>query len=112
MFLSLETLIELTGLLQKVLQTKMASSKRVQKSWYALILYQVLFSSVLTLYFGLCMYGYLATVDPFIPRLKLNQIEAPGLMFRPLPEDPYSTLIHFKHGGSGNWQKLKVIKNL
>ena len=39
------------------------------------------------------------------PTHNLNRFLLP-ISFRPRPEDPKSTLIHFQHGGSGNWMPL------
>ena len=77
------------------------------KRWAYLAFYQFSFTIALSLYFGLCLWAYLDTLDGFSPRFKRpNRNQA--LMFRPLPDNHYSTLIHFKHGMSGDWQKYKV----
>ena len=76
-------------------------------TWWKHILYQIIFTISLSVYFGLCLYGYLSTLDSFSPRI-VRSNRNPSLMFRPLPKHPYSTLIHFTHGGSGNWKHYKV----
>jgi hypothetical protein len=40
----------------------------------------------------------------------LSSMTTPGLAFRPQPEEVLSTLLHFKHGYSGNWRPLDVKK--
>ena len=57
----------------------------------------VIWSSLFSLYF--------ATVDPFEPRY-VNRNRTPGMSFRARGDNIYSTLIHFKHGGAGNWQRI------
>ena len=56
--------------------------------------------------------GVLETIQPPLhqayhsgPTHNLNRFLLP-ISFRPRPEDPKSTLIHFQHGGSGNWMPL------
>jgi len=73
-----------------------------------LLKWQGLFVFSLTVIWGVGMLGFLSLVDPIRPRVNARNggLSTPGLSFRPSPLDPYSTLIHFRHGGSGNWQSL------
>jgi len=49
--------------------------------------------------------AFYATLDPFTPR-HVNHARTPGMSFRARSDNIYSTLIRFKHGGSGNWQPI------
>lgn len=69
------------------------------------ILYQTIFIVSLTLIWGCLMATYYSTLDPFTPRY-FDKTRTPGLSFRARPDDVHSTLIRFKHGGSGDWQRL------
>ena len=77
----------------------------IKKKYLKILGYQVVFVISLCTYFFLCLLLYLQTLDGFKPKIIRNR--NPALMMRPLPTNPYSTLIHFKHGGSGTWQELK-----
>lgn len=72
--------------------------------------YMVLFSAGLALFWGLCLWVFYQTLDNYTPKLQTAFIGTnPGLGFRPMrqEEDPYSSLIWFKHGGRGDWQAYK-----
>jgi len=72
-----------------------------------LLKWQFGFIAALGIIWTVGLAGYLSLVDPFKPRMwGSTGIPTPGLAIRPRPDNPYSTLISFRHGGSGNWQPL------
>jgi len=76
------------------------------------IIWQVCFTLSLLLLWLFLLAIYFSLVPPRGPRQYGHNL-TPGLSFRPRSQDPYSTLIHFRHGGSGNWQPLMAsIKEL
>lgn len=78
------------------------------KKYLLLILYQFGFCIVLVAFTLGCLSFYLSTLDPFTPRRRfMSNSTSPGLGFRPITEDVYSSLIYFRHGESGNWAALK-----
>ena len=72
--------------------------------------FQAAFASGLSLIFAGLLVVYHNSLPPFNPRLQTwNNLNPPGLGFRPSPKDPKSTLINFKHGySSEDWKPLKV----
>lgn len=91
-------------------------------SWGKLILFYLLFCSILALLWGLCMGVFLQTLDFYIPSHIQGLVGSnPALGFRPVGgigsynkktgniegESVYSSLIWFKHGAGGNWQYHK-----
>ncbi|XP_040583159.1 sodium/potassium-transporting ATPase subunit beta [Lepeophtheirus salmonis] len=80
-------------------------------SWAKVLLYSFLFSIFTTFIFTISLWTFYQTLDSHTPKLQLNSSfigSNPGLGFRPLLKDtnPYSSLIHFIHGGSGTWGDL------
>jgi len=71
-----------------------------------LLVYQILFTAILVLYFALVLGFYLETVDSFSPRVR-NRRSQPALTIRPLPDNPYSTLLDFTRGYDGTWAPFK-----
>jgi len=69
------------------------------------VLWQLWFTLVLLVVWLAALWLYSQTLPPRGPRDYPTTL-TPGLSFRPRPEDPKSTLIHFQHGGSGNWMPL------
>jgi len=69
------------------------------------VIYQSIFVLLLTTIWACLFTAYYSSLDPFEPRF-VNKNRTPGMSFRARSENIYSTLIHFKHGGSGNWQNL------
>ncbi|XP_023349234.1 uncharacterized protein LOC111718001 [Eurytemora carolleeae] len=63
-----------------------------ESNFWNLVKWQFLFVSLLTFFWCLALFLYLSLVDPFEPR--------------PQPTNPYSSLISFRHGGSGDWEVL------
>ena len=77
-----------------------------------IVLYMIAFCAVLSVYWGLCLWVFYQTLDNYEPKLQKDTAyigHNPGLGYRPMlkNENPYSSLIWFKHGASGNWDKLK-----
>jgi len=69
------------------------------------VIYQIVFLLALVSIWNLGMWSYVTSLPPFEPRYQ-NFDRNPGMSFRPRPENIHSTLIQFRHGGSGNWQSL------
>jgi len=69
------------------------------------VLWQLWFTIVLIAFWLVSLWVYSQTLPPRGPRDYPTTL-TPGLSFRPRPGDPKSSLIHFRHGGSGNWQPL------
>jgi len=95
------------------------------KNWAEKILYQAIFAAVLSAFLGALISFHGATMDNFRPTRfaillgknrrelhfrTLSSLNTPGLAFRPQPEDPLSTLIHFQHGYAGNWKHFSVSR--
>jgi len=96
---------------------------RTIPSWVKLIIFYLLFCSILALLWGLCMGVFFQTLDFYIPKYKDDEGllgTNPGLGFRPAgglgfnntqgddsEASIYSSLIWFRHGAGGNWQQLK-----
>lgn len=71
------------------------------------VIWQVCFTLFLLVLWSSLLVTYFTLVPPRGPRQYGAKL-TPGLSFRPRPENPKSTLIHFRHGGSGNWRPLKA----
>ena len=106
-------------------------------SWLKLSLYSIIFAACLVAFWGLCLGAFFQTLDNYTPKLQASSAlkrpvrrkyvrnwetefasfqtyssfigNNPGLGYRPmsLDTDPYSSLIWFRHGGSGDWDPLK-----
>merc|ERR1712223_1078146 len=74
------------------------------------ILYQLGFTAVLTFYFGIVLTFYLASLDNFSPRIRFRKTQ-PALAVRPLTPNPYTALIEFTSGYSGDWKPLTASIN-
>ena len=77
-----------------------------------IVLYMLCFCAVLSVYWGLCLWVFYQTLDNYEPKLSKDSSyigHNPGLGYRPMLKNtnPYSSLIWFKHGASGNWDKFK-----
>ena len=72
--------------------------------------FQAAFTCGLSLIFAVLLVVYRNSLPPFNPRLQsMNNLDPPGLGFRPSPKNPQSDLINFKHGySSEDWKPLKV----
>jgi len=76
-----------------------------QNSVILRLLFQAVFTLVLLGVWLVLLAIYLQFLPPRGPRNYPTTL-TPGLSFRPRPDNPKSTLIHFTHGGSGNWRPL------
>jgi len=81
-------------------------------SWMKLVIFMVLFSAGVAMFWGVCLWVFYQTLDNYTP--KLQQTESfigsnPGLGYRPMrmESDPYSSLVWFRHGGAGDWDDFK-----
>eukprot|EP00088_Acartia_fossae_P014187 TRINITY_DN17568_c0_g1_i1.p1 TRINITY_DN17568_c0_g1~~TRINITY_DN17568_c0_g1_i1.p1 ORF type:complete len:361 (-),score=43.30 TRINITY_DN17568_c0_g1_i1:95-1177(-) len=99
---------------------------RTFRSWCKLFSFFGLFSGMIVIIWGLFMGIFFQTIDLYIPKLRHESSliwDSPGLGYRPagglgyqtihgdtLGESIYSSLIWFRHGGDGNFAKLR--KNL
>jgi len=81
------------------------TSKKANSSLLTRVFWQLAFTGLLLVIWVSAMATYLTLVPPRGPRTYPTTL-TPGLSFRPRPSDPKSTLIHFRHGGSGNWRPL------
>lgn len=74
------------------------------------VIYMLYFSAGLVLFWGLLLWVFYQTLDNYTPKLQTAFIGSnPGLGFRPMrqEENPYSSLIWFRHGAGGDWIDLK-----
>lgn len=92
-------------------------------SWMKLFIFYLIFCLSLSCLWGLCMGIFFQTLDFYIPKFVQRQGligDNPGLGYRPAGGlgfktmdgeykgvNMYSSLIWFRHGGDGNWDKLK-----
>lgn len=99
---------------------------RTFRSWFQLFSFFVLFSGIIVIIWGLMMGIFFQTLDLYVPKMKQEDSliwDSPGLGYRPagglgfeglkgetLGESIYSSLIWFRHGGDGNFDRLR--KNL
>ncbi|XP_059098980.1 sodium/potassium-transporting ATPase subunit beta-like [Tigriopus californicus] len=86
---------------------------RTFSSWIRLVAFSLVFIVVLTVFWAICLWAFSQTMDNYTPRLQTSMSyigQNPGLGYRPMKndEDPYSSLIWFRHGGAGNWGDLKA----
>jgi len=77
-----------------------------------IVFYMFCFCAVLSSYWGLCLWVFYQTLDNYEPKLQKDSSyigHNPGLGYRPMitKENPYSSLLWFKHGASGNWDRFK-----
>uniref|UniRef100_A0A8D9EUU1 Sodium/potassium-transporting ATPase subunit beta-2 n=1 Tax=Cacopsylla melanoneura TaxID=428564 RepID=A0A8D9EUU1_9HEMI len=82
---------------------------RSVKSWGGIFLFYVIFYSLLAIFFAICMKVLLSTLNPYSPRLQLEESiigTNPGLGYRPMPEDPdHGALIWFDAKNHSNVKK-------
>eukprot|EP00095_Tigriopus_kingsejongensis_P008643 maker-scaffold426_size175065-snap-gene-0.40 protein:Tk08643 transcript:maker-scaffold426_size175065-snap-gene-0.40-mRNA-1 annotation:"sodium potassium-transporting atpase subunit beta" len=81
------------------------------RKWLAYALFQLTFIVALTLFFTIYLIMVMHFMDPFQPKVRRGKIAQPGMGFRPKPDNPHSTLIHFQHGSNGNWKYYKESLN-
>ena len=77
-----------------------------------IVLYMISFCAILAVFWGLCLWVFYQTLDNYEPKLQKDSAyigHNPGLGYRPMmiKENPYSSLLWFKHGASGNWDRYK-----
>ena len=85
---------------------------RSLSSAFKIVLYMISFCAILALFWGLCLWVFYQTLDNYVPKLQQDSSyigRNPGLGFRPMRTEtnPYSSLIWFTHGASGNWDYFK-----
>ena len=85
-----------------------AKIRDIASLWAKRVLYQLVFAAFLTLFTAWLLFFEMSTLDSFHPRISNAKRVNVGLGFRPLPQDPYSTLIRFRHGVGGDWKPLVV----
>jgi len=95
---------------------------RTFRSWFQLFTFFGLFAGMVVVIWGLFMGIFFQTIDLYVPK-KIHDSsllwDSPGLGYRPsgglgyqsihkqtLGESIYSSLIWFRHGGDGNYEKL------
>jgi len=94
---------------------------RTLRSWSKLVIFFCLFGGMLALIFGLFMGIFFQTIDNYIPKKTKESsllFDSPGLAYRPRGglgytditgklhgRSNYSSLIWFRHGGDGNFEK-------
>ena len=102
-------MFEASSLQVPILFKEFAKRSTIQK-WVTRAIFQFVFGSLLSLILTGLIWLEIATLDPFKPRVRQSaSFVNPALGFRPIPKDPYSTLIHFKHGNNdGTWKPLEV----
>lgn len=89
---------------------------RTVEAWGKLWLFWGIFCALLATIWGLSMGIFFQTLDFYIPKYQQSGGvigSNPALGFRPMrgSDDPYSSLIWFRHGGAGNWDELKQNMN-
>jgi len=82
---------------------------RTGGSWAKILTFYIVLYAFLAAFFAAMLLVFFQTLDLYQPRWQnANGLIGtnPGLGFRPMPRDENveSTLIHFKHGTSGNWK--------
>ena len=85
---------------------------RSLSSLLKIVLYMISFCAVLAVFWGLMLWVFYQTLDNYEPKLQKDSSyigHNPGLGYRPMmtKENPYSSLLWFKHGASGNWDRFK-----
>jgi len=79
-------------------------------SWVKIIVFYVVYYTLLAIFFMAYMLIFFQTIDPKIPRWQTTESIIggnPGVGFRPRPEYTESTLIQFRHGDhSYSWPPL------
>ena len=81
-------------------------------SLFKIVLYMISFCAVLAIFWGLCLTVFYQFLDNYEPKLQQDSSyigHNPGLGYRPMMKDenPYSSLLWFKHGASGDWDRFK-----
>jgi len=79
-------------------------------SWVKIVVFYVVYYTLLHIFFMVYLFIFFQTIDPKIPKWQTNESligENPGVGFRPSPEYIESTLIWFRSGDdNGSWQPL------
>ncbi|CAG9768639.1 unnamed protein product [Ceutorhynchus assimilis] len=80
---------------------------RTGSSWSKIGLFYLIFYAMLAALIAICMWVFLQTLNPRIPKWQLDQSiigTNPGLGFRPMPDNMESTLIWFQGTNKSNYQ--------